>query len=110
MPFGDVLLARLPFPDGAGFKNRPILLVHDHGDSDLLVAPITSHHVRGIADTRIEDWQAAGLRVPSTVRMSRLATLAKTVVLHELGSLTLRDISTTRRALREFLASLPADT
>lgn len=109
MPFGDVLLARLPFPDGAGFKNRPILVVYDHGDSDLLVAPITSHHARGIADTRIEDWQAAGLRVPSTVRMSRLATLAKSVVLRELGALTVRDASTTPQALREFLATLPTD-
>ena len=109
MPFGDVLLVRLPFPDGAGFKNRPILLIHDHGDSDLLVAPITSHHVRGLADTRIEDWQAAGLRVPSTVRMSRLGTLAKSVVLRELGSLTTRDASTARRVLREFLASLAVD-
>jgi hypothetical protein len=41
--------------------------------------------------------------------MARLATLAKSVILRELGSLTLRDASTTRRALREFLAALPAD-
>ena len=35
--FGDVLLARLPFPDGVGFKLWPVLVIHEHGDGDLLV-------------------------------------------------------------------------
>ena len=63
MNFGDVLLARLPFPDGGGFKLRPVLVIHEHGDGDLLVVPVTTHDPRGVGDTPIALWQEAGLRV-----------------------------------------------
>ena len=39
---GEVLLAWLVFSDGQGGKRRPVLVVHDFGDDDLLVVPITA--------------------------------------------------------------------
>ena len=84
MPFGDVLLARLPFADGQGFSTRPVLVNHEHDDNDLLVAPITSHPSRGAADTPLRDWQAAGLRLPSTARMDKLGTVAGSVIVKTL--------------------------
>ena len=41
--FGDLLLALLIFSDGQGSKKRPVLVVYDFGDADLLVVPVTSH-------------------------------------------------------------------
>jgi hypothetical protein len=41
--FGDLLLALLIFSDGRGSKKRPVLVVYDFGDADLLVVPVTSH-------------------------------------------------------------------
>ena len=73
MKFGDVLLARLPFPDGGGFKLRPVLVVHEHGDGDLLVVPVTTHDPRGVGDTPISLWQEAGLRLESIARMCKFA-------------------------------------
>lgn len=106
MPFGDVLLARLPFPDGRGYKARPVLVVYEHSDADMLVAPITTHAVRGESDTFLQDWQAAGLRLPSTVRMDKLGTVSRAIVLKEMGRLTPGDRESTLHILRRFVAKV----
>jgi hypothetical protein len=93
--FGDVLLVRLPFPDGGGFKLRPVLVIHEHGDGDLLVVPVTTHDPRGVGDTPILLWQEAGLRLQSTARMCKFATIAKGVVVKQLGSLAVTDADRT---------------
>ncbi len=95
MNFGDVLLVRLPFPDGGGFKLRPVLVIHEHGDGDLLVVPVTTHDPRGVGDTPILLWQEAGLRLQSTARMCKFATIAKGVVVKQLGSLAVTDADRT---------------
>jgi mRNA interferase MazF len=77
---GEVLLARLVFSNGHGAKRRPVLVIHDFGDDDLLVAPITSQAARGAADVMLSDWQGAGLKLPSVVRVEKLATIAKSCV------------------------------
>jgi hypothetical protein len=39
---GDILLVPVVFSDRTGQKRRPVVVVHDSGDADLLVAPVTS--------------------------------------------------------------------
>jgi hypothetical protein len=60
-PHGEALLAWLVFSDGQGAKRRPVLVVHDFGDDDLLVAPITSQPARVAADVTLSDWQGRGI-------------------------------------------------
>jgi mRNA interferase MazF len=74
---GDVLLAFLVFSDRQGSKRRPVLVVHDFGDTDLLVVPVTSHPARVATDLVLSDWKVAGLKLPSTVRVEKLATIEK---------------------------------
>jgi mRNA interferase MazF len=100
--FGDVLLVPISFSDATGGKKRPVLVVHDIDDVDLLVVPITSHPARGIQDVPLNDWQAAGLRLPSWARMSKLATVAKSTVIRKLGQLREHDAQRTREGLRGF--------
>ena len=52
---GDVLLAFLVFSDGQGSKRRPVLVVHDFGDADLLVVPVTSHSARVPSDVLLAE-------------------------------------------------------
>ena len=59
--FGGLVLASLVFSDGQGSKKRPVLVVYDFGDADLLVVPVTSHPPRVSTDAVISDWSAAGL-------------------------------------------------
>jgi mRNA interferase MazF len=84
---GEVLLAWLVFSDGQGAKRRPVLVVHDFGDDDLLVVPITSQHASVVTDLILLDWKSAGLKLPSTVRVEKLATIEKSCVARKLGVL-----------------------
>jgi mRNA interferase MazF len=84
---GEVLLAWLIFSDRRESKRRPVLVVCDFGDDDLLVLPITSHPVRVRTDVVVLEWKAAGLRLPSTIRAEKLATIAKSCVAQKLGRL-----------------------
>jgi hypothetical protein len=57
------------FSDGSGLKKRPVIIVFDSGDADLLVAPATSQAARSPRDVPLVNWQRAGLRLPSIVRL-----------------------------------------
>ena len=72
---GDVLLSFLVFSDGQGRKRRPVLVVHDFGDVDVLVVPVTSHPARVQTDVVLLDWRGAGLMLRSTVRAEKRATI-----------------------------------
>ena len=84
---GEVLLAWLVFSDGQGAKRRPVLVVHDFGDDDLLVVPITSQRARVVTNLILLDWKSPGLKLPSTVRVEKLATIEKSCVARKLGVL-----------------------
>jgi mRNA-degrading endonuclease toxin of MazEF toxin-antitoxin module len=104
---GDVLLAFLVFSDAQGIKRRPVMVVHDFGDDDLLVVPITSHPTRNARDVLLSDWKGAGLKLPSTVRSEKFATIAKTTIARPLGKVVAADAAAVRAALtaavRQFL-------
>jgi len=85
---GEVLLAWLVFSDGQGAKRRPVLVIHDFGDDDLLVVPITSQHARVQTDLILPNWKNAGLKLPSIVRVEKLATIAKSSVVRKLGAIS----------------------
>lgn len=99
--FGDVFLVPIGFSDATSQKKRPVLIVHDTGDADVLVVPITSHPPRSFEDVPLPNWRAAGLRLPSTARMSKLATVAKSTLLRQLGALTNDDSRSAREVLRK---------
>lgn len=96
---GEVLLAWLTFSDGQGTKRRPVLVVQDFGDDDLLVAPITSQAARGPSDVVLSGWQAAGLKLPSVVRMEKLATVSKSCVARKLGQLLANELGRVKETL-----------
>jgi hypothetical protein len=103
---GEVLLARVPFPDGSGVKKRPVLVVHDPGDADVLVVPVTSHPPRTAEDLALNDWAGAGLRLPSTARLSKLATLGKATIFRPMGRLISSDERNARAILERFFATV----
>jgi mRNA interferase MazF len=90
---GDVVLAWLVFSDRQGSKRRPVLVVHDFGDDDLLVVPVTSHATRIASDLVVSQWSKAGLRLPSIIRVAKLATLDKSCVERQLGRLAAEDLA-----------------
>lgn len=103
---GEVLLAWLVFSDGQGNKRRPVLVVHDFGDDDLLVVPVTSQPARVPTDAVLSEWKAARLKLPSTVRVEKLATIEESCVIRKLGALTSGDLAEVRRVLSSVCASI----
>jgi mRNA interferase MazF len=96
---GDVLLAWLVFSDGQGTKRRPVLVIHDFGDDDLLVVPITSQRARVATDLVLTDWKIAQLKLPSIVRVEKLATISKSCVARKLGAISPAELIRTKEIL-----------
>lgn len=88
----EVVLIRMQFHQAQGSKIRPALVVLDTGDDDFLAAPITSQSRSSEFDFPILNWQAAGLNVPSTVRVHKLAVLAKVDIVRRLGTCSAGDL------------------
>jgi mRNA interferase MazF len=98
---GDLLLIAFPYTGGAQTKDRPALVLLDTGDADLLVARITSQLYQTTHDVLLSDWQGAGLRAPSVVRLHKLATLEKALVRTRLGSLLPQDRQAVALVMRQ---------
>lgn len=95
---GEIVLLSSPLSDLTEARQRPGLVLLDTGEADILVARVTSQAVRDQFDIALEDWQAAGLLMPSIVRVHKLATLGKGIVRRRLGALTNHDWLGVRQA------------
>ena len=97
---GDVYVCVFPFTSGQGAKARPVLVLMDLGP-DCLVCRITSVPHRGFLDLPVTHWQDAGLEKPSTIRLSRLVTVEKSILRVRLGSLASDDLDRVRTLWNE---------
>lgn len=97
---GTIVLVLFPFTDLTSSKLRPALIVSSiqRGD-DIIVAFISSNfrEDKDATDLVIKstspNFKKTGLKSDSTVRLGKLATLEKKVILGEIGAI---DISTQR--------------
>ena len=97
---GDVYVCVFPFTSGEGAKARPVLAMMDLGP-DCLVCRITSVPHRGFLDLSVNRWQEAGLEKPSTIRLSRLVTVEKSILKVRIGRLALEDLDQVRTLWNE---------
>ncbi len=102
---GDVILLSYPFGEGAGVRKRPALVISSSAfnqeTGELVVAQITSRvsAPARAGDYAIAEWREAKLPRPALVR-ARLATLARSLVLRRLGSLSEADYQGALAALK----------
>jgi len=78
--FGDIVLLRFPYTDGQTYKRRPALIINDYNDGDIIVCRITSQIHKSKQDVYIDNWEKSGLKLPSLVRVHKIATLEKDMV------------------------------
>jgi len=93
---GEVWIADIPFTSGAASKLRPVLVLWTDA-ADVVVAAITSAPPRSPTDVALQFWPAAGLRVASTVRLSRLDCLEQILLRRRLGRLAESDAQQLKR-------------
>lgn len=87
---GDVVLVPFPYRDRLAEKTRPAVVVSNEllaASGDVIIAAVTSHGPRFPTDVSLQDWKAAGLQAPSTVRML-IATMFENRVLLKIGRLS----------------------
>lgn len=84
---GDFWVANIQFTDQSADKRRPILVLWLDGQ-DVVAAAVTSAAPRTPTDVLLADWRASGLRVASTVRLSRLDCLEQSLLLFRLGHIS----------------------
>ncbi len=94
-----------------GVKPRPALIVSTedfhHGLPDVMICPISSqpryYRRPRQGDCPVREWQAVGLRHPSTVRVSKLLSVDKRIIRRALGCLSLQDFARVEAVLRQAL-------
>ncbi|UNU25874.1 type II toxin-antitoxin system PemK/MazF family toxin [Microcoleus vaginatus] len=98
---GELVLVGFIFAGAAETKRRPGLVLLDTGDEDMIVAKITSQITRTNFDVEIQEWQQAGLKRPSVVRLHKVNTLQKSLVERRLGILTPDDLAQVRNRVKQ---------
>jgi mRNA interferase MazF len=90
---GDVVLVLFPFTDLSGTKRRPALIVGRVESDDLVLAFITSRGLAiasrssyALSQSDVE-FQRTGLKMASSIRLDKLATLHRRLVTRRLGSI-----------------------
>ena len=100
----DILLVRYPFSDLSTAKVRPAIVVNaPHPSHDSLIVPLTSRlHDLMPGEFSLQDWEKAGLNVPSVVKRG-IYTVHPDLVIKQVGQLSLQDATTLQNALRGWL-------
>jgi mRNA interferase MazF len=83
--FGDIVLLKFPFSDTLNFKKRPALIINEFNDGDIIVCRITSQQYNTPYDLYVENWDKVGLKLPSVIRIHKLATMEKDMVDKKIG-------------------------
>ena len=84
---GEIVLIKFPFTDNLTFKKRPALIIKDTNDGDIIVCRITSKLYNTLYDIEIKDWNQNGLKLPSVIRIHKIAALEKDMVDVKLGEI-----------------------
>lgn len=100
--FGDIVLLKFPFTDGTTFKRRPALIINDFDDGDLIVCRITSQIYKTKNDIYIDNWEKSGLKLPSVIRVHKIATLEKDMVEFIMGHIE----KPTKEKVRKIISKL----
>jgi mRNA interferase MazF len=83
--FGDIVLLKFPFTDGQDYKRRPAVIINESNDGDVIVCRVTSKIYDSPQDILIEKWHESGLKLPSIIRVHKIATLEKELVELRIG-------------------------
>ena len=99
MKKGDIILVPFPFTDLTELKTRPALVLIST-ELDVTVSFITSQiKWQESSDLRIEPDELNGLKKPSLIRLSKLATIEKKLVIGKLGMLMDSELKQVNREL-----------
>ncbi len=87
LKFGDIVLLKFPFTDGLSSKKRPAFVIRNTKDGDIIVCRITSKLYQSTFDINLKFWEQYGLKLPSVLRIHKIASLERNLVVLKIGQL-----------------------
>ena len=103
MKKGNVILIPFPFTDLKGSKVRPAVVLCEN-DLDVTICFVTSElRWKKHYDVALFPSASNGLKVPSLIRVGKIATIDSDLVLGELGELSDVEILELDKGLKELL-------
>lgn len=103
MKKGDIILIPFPFTDLTGNKNRPAFVLVD-GEIDVTVAFISTQlKWKEETDILLKPTEENGLKKKSLLRLSKIATIDKDLVLGRLGTVDEETILLINNNLKKIL-------
>ncbi len=108
---GQVVVVSVLFTDQAGAKLRPAVILSTDAFHrrlrDVIACPISSRpryfERPGPGDRPLAKWRTAGLRFPSTARVSNILAIDKSLIRRVVGKLAPEDLRGIDAGLREAL-------
>lgn len=104
MSKGDIILVPFPFTDLSDQKVRPALvLASEPKGEDCIVAFLSSVKQKRVLrfDVAVPPSETNGLKVPSVIKVNKIATLQKKIAIGELGTLETTYLKEVDRKLRQ---------
>ena len=86
---GKIVLIHFPFTDLTSTKLRPALVLYE-GEKDVVVAFISSRIAKAkptdvVIDKNHSEFKQTGLKLESSLKLDKIATLSKELILGEIG-------------------------
>jgi mRNA interferase MazF len=100
---GELWIAEILYTNGADAKKRPVLVLWVDGQ-DIVVAVVTSALPRTTTDVLLNQWVESGLRVASTVRLSRLDCLEMSLFRKKVGQVSEMDAVELKKVWQESIS------
>ncbi len=106
---GDVFLARVPFSDITGIKQRPVLVLsvdaYNRTSRDVIVCGITSNLGNVPYSIRIDNasFIRGNILTPSLIKANHLFTLDKATLIRRFGTVNAATINQTKAVLNTLL-------
>jgi mRNA interferase MazF len=103
---GKIVLVPFPFTDLTSAKLRPALIIHE-GQEDVVVAFISSKVQSALSEADVlvskkdAGFKMSGLKVDSLIKLDKIATVLKDLVVGELGELAEEPRREVNRKLRK---------
>jgi mRNA interferase MazF len=106
---GKIVLVPFPFTDLTAAKLRPALVIYE-GEKDVIVAFISSKIAPELSETDVlittenPDFKKTGLKAESVIKIDKVATVLKDLIVGELGEVDNGLRETINRNLKEIFA------
>jgi len=84
---GDIVLVPFPFTNLEGSKNRPAIVLYSDEFDIVAVFITTKLKWKNSNDILLEPSESNRLKTPSLIRISKIATLDKSIIIGRIGNL-----------------------